>query len=204
MNKLDIFPPLWKFVFAAKMTEQERFEENIDLQALYYGAKKSLKKQLENSFDDISPIVIKEKIEFVENELLSFGMNKPKERKMIVDILDYLKTFTNDEIKAEFSRDSIFRNMESELFFIETLKHLNVLDANGKAKRGFQAACDAIKKSNLYKDNIFCFNFKLQDYIKYLNERFEAGIKSDNRLSDGIKYEEEVDKFFKLNPPKSQ
>lgn len=199
MGFMEFLPPLWKFVYAAKMSEEERYHENINLKELFFEAKKHLKSRHTNIFDDDKEARAKEDLKFIETELASFSVKNEEGRKLLIDMSDYIKGFYNIDVSSSTEFMNIFQNAACESFFIDTLEHLNVLDNNGSIKRGFQAVANAIFKTEEYEKKIFKSKLKLQDYILYLNDRFNAKIKSTSKLSYGGNHEKTVKEYFKNN-----
>ncbi|SHI61101.1 hypothetical protein SAMN04488096_10324 [Mesonia phycicola] len=92
--------------------------------------------------------------------------------------------------------EKIFKSLEAENWFLNSLKELSAIDGNGKSIRGFQAKVSAIFSVQEVKDKIFVYSLTLRDYINYLNQRFDAKIASDKKLSSGMIHESKVDKLI--------
>jgi len=89
--------------------------------------------------------------------------------------------------------DRIFRTMESQNWFYDTLNKMGAIeDYNKPIRRKFQPICSAIFYSISCKKHILKYGLKLQDLINFLNKEFKTKIKT--KLSVGHLHEDEVSK----------
>ncbi len=197
MKLMDFYRPLWKFVIAANMSEEDRYNKGLNLKDLFFEAKKYAKSRHSNFFDDDKEILAKEDLKFIEAQLKSFEIKNTEGRKLVLEMASYIKSFYKNDIFSSTEFMDIFQNDSCESFFIDTLEHLDAIDNKGKIKWGFQAAANAILKTEEYRKNILKPNLKLKDYIKYLNERYDANIKSTSKLSDSGNLEKTAMEYFK-------
>jgi hypothetical protein len=103
-----------------------------------------------------------------------------------------------EEKKALNYNSNLFISRESQQWFDDTLTELNATDEKNNAKTGFQAKANAIFTDNNCKKVIFKYGLLLKEYITFLNTTFNAGIKSDNKLSDGVKHTTRVEELIAL------
>jgi len=95
--------------------------------------------------------------------------------------------------------DGIFRTIEAQTWFYETLIEMGAINEKNKAQKGvFQTRCQAIFSISECKNKIFRNRLKLKDYIEYLNTTYSAKITNNSRLSDGYKYKAEVKGYLNL------
>lgn len=130
------------------------------------------------------------------------------EIKYNLEVLKFLKeemnkiTSSNKEkvYKPEFTtslpfNDEIFRTIESQNWFYETLKKMGAIETdNTPKKRKFQPICHAIFYSLDCKKKIFRYNLELKDYILFLNSEFDTNINS--KLSIGYRHVDEVEELL--------
>ena len=89
--------------------------------------------------------------------------------------------------------DKIFRTMEAQNWFYDTLNKMGAIeDHNKPIRRKFQPICSAIFYSISCKKHILKYGLKLQDLINFLNKEFKTKIKT--KLSVGHLHEDEVSK----------
>lgn len=138
------------------------------------------------------------KVEFLKGKLLQNGIVAN------VSFDDGTKIyFTTLNINNKSNQSSIIYNSnifigyEEQIWFHDTLKELGVIDDNSKAKTKFQAVCSSIFSNDLCKEHVFKYNLLLKDFIGFLNDEYSAKIKSNNKLSTGIKHEIKVDQLIK-------
>lgn len=191
------FRPIWKFIFSLNSSEEERYHKGIDIYHLFYDAKQYIRGKLGNNIFDEN---LKEKsqrdLRDLERALNNLKVSKVKERALIIDLIFFIKSFYNDTENEIIIEGNIFKSFYGESFFIESLTELNVINAEGKTKRGFQAASNAIFKSSKFQENIFKPGVQLKEFIFYLNERFDAQINTSSKLSEGINYALRVENYF--------
>ena len=95
--------------------------------------------------------------------------------------------------------DGIFKTIEAQTWFYETLIEMGAINKKNKAQKGvFQTRCQAIFSISECKNKIFRNRLKLKDYIEYLNATYSAKITNNSRLSDGYKYKAEVKGYLNL------
>ena len=98
--------------------------------------------------------------------------------------------------KSEFTihfNDGIFRTIEAQNWFYETLYKMGAIEDHNKPKRRkFQPICSAIFYSISCKKHILKYGLKLEDLINFLNKEFKTKIKT--KLSVGHLHESEVSK----------
>lgn len=191
------FRPIWKFIFSLNSSEEERYHNGIDIDHLFYDAKQYIRVKLGNNIFDED---LKEKsqadLRYLEKALVNLKVSKVKERFLVLDLIVFIKSFYDDAENEIIKRGNVFKSFYGESFFIESLIELNVISAEGKTKRGFQAASNAIFKSSKLQENIFKPGVQLKEYIFYLNERFDAQINTSSKLSDGTNYDLRVENYF--------
>lgn len=91
--------------------------------------------------------------------------------------------------------DKIFRTIESQQWFHDTLKSMGALEEdNTPKKRKFQPICHAIYYSDDCKKKIFRYNLELKDFILFLNNEFKTNINS--KLSTGYRHVGEVEELL--------
>ncbi len=89
--------------------------------------------------------------------------------------------------------DKIFRTIEAQDWFFNTLNKMGAIeDHNKPIRRKFQPICSAIFYSISCKKHILKYGLKLQDLINFLNKEFKTKIKT--KLSVGHLHEDEVSK----------
>lgn len=168
----------------------------IDSDKLFYQSKNKkidfIKKQLENKNDmlaNFKGLDIKEKTKVV-----------PKFKDLKVQIKGGENVVNNivSPLKGSIPKfdEKIFKSLEAEKWFFNSLKELNAVDSNQKVLRGFQAKANAIFSVSKVKEEIFIYSLTLRDYISFLNRRLEAKIATDKKLSSGINHERKVDKLI--------
>nr|WP_321232382.1 hypothetical protein [uncultured Psychroserpens sp.] len=123
-----------------------------------------------------------------------------------VEERDFLESFRQEVLKYMVlpkkllnKYPEIFKNDYAFQFFIEILHELNVIDNNEKHKRGFQAASNAVFSDKTIKSGLFVRNLYLKEYIKFLNDYFNADIKAQDKLSDPKNYSNDVSYYFRNN-----
>jgi len=128
--------------------------------------------------------------------------------KIWVEILNFLKEemikITDSKEEKVFKRnsttslpfnDDVFRTIEAKNWFNDTLNRMGALEDDSiPKKRKFQPICSAIYYSDDCKKYILKYNLELQDYIAFLNKKYNTTIKS--KLSSGTNHELEVENQF--------
>ncbi len=99
------------------------------------------------------------------------------------------------KVKAKFKND-IFKSIDSQNWFNNTLQELAAIDNENKPERSFQAICNAVFRDENCKKIIFKNRLPLNKYIQFLNEVYEAQIKSETNLSNPINYVSDVKKLI--------
>lgn len=141
-------------------------------------------------------------------------LNEKKKKFESIEIIEEKNSFKNEIIRDNIiptkQRDStqsentktynkkIFKSLEAEQWFKDTLDELNALDSKGKAqKRGFQAKANAIWSNYNVKNNLFKYGLTLKQYIEYLNKYFDAEIKNKDKLSKPDNHTNRVSELYK-------
>lgn len=107
----------------------------------------------------------------------------------VFKVLNYLENLSGNTFSSFNFNDAIFNSYEAFIWFNETLTEGNVLDSLNKAKkRGFQPIVNAIWKNFECKRLIFKHNLRLDDYISFLRNHYNANISSNKSLSDPTNY----------------
>lgn len=113
------------------------------------------------------------------------------------------KTSITPPKKSDYNT-KIFKSRVTEEWFRDTLLEMNAITKANIAYRGLPAVANAIFRNKLCKENIFKTRVYLKDYIGYLNNEFNANIKSDKSLSNGQNFEIDVQtivkQFITVNP----
>lgn len=132
-----------------------------------------------------------------------------------LDILFYSKLFLRKKI-TEYSKtseetrieeiiySSIFIDKECYYRYKKMLRDLNVVDSNGKPKRGFFATAKAIFNVDPSYINtekkLFRYGIFEREYVDFLNQEYDLGIPFDKipnyKLSNGGNKEKDVRKFY--------
>lgn len=140
-------------------------------------------------------------IEFIQGQFYLYGL-----RTETIKLLSYLKeiqseyqTIKTAEVPAQKKYNSnLFKSQEAQQWFKDTLLELNAITANNCAKTGFQAKANAIYTNSDCKKVIFKYGSLLAEYIVYLNENFNGGIKHKDKLSIGANHEAKVTELIKI------
>jgi hypothetical protein len=111
--------------------------------------------------------------------------------------IEFIEQCINEVKNKKQFNSNIFRSMDSQNWFNNTLFELNAIDKSNKPLRGFPAKCSAIFSNKKCKNYIFKYYLSITEYINYLNNNFKAQIKSKNKLSAGNKHEYEVYRLIK-------
>ncbi|WP_454059438.1 hypothetical protein [Elizabethkingia ursingii] len=106
--------------------------------------------------------------------------------------IQFDKTQDSGSSELDFERN-IFKSQESQMWFFDTLRELNVHDG----KRPFGAVISAIFRNDLCKEHIFTYNISQKDYINYLNIFFRKNANS-TKLSDNEKHIDKIEELIKL------
>ncbi len=151
-----------------------------------------------------------EVIEYITKERPFLSVMLPFENceqiKIWVEILKFLKKEMNKitgSIEEKVLKpksttplpfnDKIFRTMEAQNWFHDTLNKMGAIEDHNKPKRRkFQPICSAIFYSISCKKHILKYGLKLEDLINFLNKEFKTKIKT--KLSVGHLHEDEVSK----------
>lgn len=139
----------------------------------------------------------RELLEVCDGILLKLGKVQKEEIEYLdifrKEVIRYVRT--PSKIFSEYPE--IFKSDDGLVFFLDTLRNMNIIDDDNKPKRGFQACCNAVFRDKNYKTHIFINNMRLREYIAFLNIFFNAKIKSEDKLSDPYQYEKDVANHFK-------
>ena len=177
-----------------------------------------------NDFSNFE-ISLNKKIEYITNELIGLGVETTIEENYIGRDGDQLvKSPIFEKIKRPYTphkvkviipspqekivtinktpsakksdyNTKIFRSKEAEDWFRETLFNMNAISEDNKMIRGLSAVSDAIYKNEKCKEHIFKNRPQLKNFIEHLNNKFEANIKSDKKLSDGSRYIDKIQPY---------
>lgn len=130
---------------------------------------------------------------FLESKKINpLALNQDIIQKEIIE--DHLSVF-EDQSEKTYNK-SIFKSLEAETWFNETFEELGAIDENKKKAKGLQVKADALFKNSKCKENIFKYNLLLKTYITFLNNQYQAEIKSDSKLSDGSGHESKVEELI--------
>lgn len=130
--------------------------------------------------------------------------NKPYVREKVDIVLTPGQNYEASDTKTSITppkksdyNTKIFKSRETEDWFRDTLLEMNAITNANIAYRGLPAVANAIFRNKLCKENIFKTRVYLKDYIGYLNDEFNANIKSDKSLSNGQNFEIDVQTIIK-------
>lgn len=151
-------------------------------------------------------------IKFITNKHPYLGDDSPisdcRQIKKCVKILKFLKEEMNKITDSKEEKvykpkpttplpfnDEIFRTIEAQNWFYETLKKMGAIETgNTPKKRKFQPICHAIFYSPDCKKKIFRYSLELKDFILFLNKEFNTNIKT--KLSNGYLHEAAVEELL--------
>lgn len=141
--------------------------------------------------------------EVLENEARKIYNDKVYEK--IIEKNKLLETHKYFEVNNEESikrnpkfRDDIFKTIESQNWFNDTLKELSAIDSENKPQNGFQAICNAIFRDGICKTLIFKNRLMLKKYIQFLKDEYSAIINSETNLSNPQNYIQDVAELISI------
>lgn len=153
-----------------------------------------------------------EVIEYITKKNPSLSVMLPFESceqiKIWVEILKFLKEEMNKITDSKEEKvykpksttplafnDEIFRTIEAQNWFYDTLKKMGAIEIGNTPKnRKFQPVCHAIFYSHNCKKKIFRYSLELKEFISFLNKEFNANIKT--KLSNGYLHEAAVEELL--------